>query len=115
MDGNPLVCDCKSLPMAKMIQSKLDPVIMTRFILDIDNPECQAPVNLRGRSIREIPLERFACKFPTQEFLPNATCPDKCSCYFVPETEQTNVVCTQQVISYIKYLAFGAQFANECK
>ena len=83
--------------MAKMLRGLLPEQAQDQFFLEINDAYCRAPMSLKGVPIDDIPLQRFACKFPTPDYLPGQTCPEGCSCYYTPETQTTNVVCSQQV------------------
>lgn len=86
--------------MAKMLRNLLGSVTQSRFTLVEPRDEpivCHSPANLEGVEIKKVPLERFACKFPSPAYLPQQTCPDKCHCYFVPETQMTTIICSDQV------------------
>lgn len=85
MSFNPIDCTCQSYKLVQWLQRKR-PYTGRRpkFILKADNLMCVTPKNMNSTPVGKIDLEKLSCPFPSS--IINESCPQPCSCRYVPAT-----------------------------
>lgn len=86
LDGNPLWCDCHLYRLARRLRGRRGGA--SEPVFDVGAAQCADPAGVRGRRVRDLPLDDFVCRLP-REF----NCSSGCECRYRAHTRATELDC----------------------